>query len=180
MEWLIIIILVLVIISMSKGNKKQPMSSKPKAPINYFDKQKTISILEGMERGTIVGNEFKLVNTKMHPSLKSDKEVMLRASQLHGALFQDADESLKADKEFVIEVVSHNGYAVEYASDNLKADKSIAMAVAKSGSGFGFLSDSLRADKEVVLAAYKSNRTEALAFVHESLKEWLNQLDSGT
>mmetsp|Transcript_80415 Transcript_80415/g.167479 ORF Transcript_80415/g.167479 Transcript_80415/m.167479 type:complete len:300 (-) Transcript_80415:210-1109(-) len=64
-------------------------------------------------------------------SLKSNKDVVLRAVRLNPWALQFAGDSIRADREVILEAVKKDGYALRYASKELRNDRDIVLAAVR-------------------------------------------------
>ena len=91
----------------------------------------------------------------------------------HACLFNDLPEELQNDRDFVLKAVEVNGAIYEYLSDELKEDEEIAiMALNNYLESFRHLPDELFDNERVVKAAIENDGgAKVLEYVSDRLKE---------
>ena len=103
------------------------------------------------------------------PSLRADRNFMLRAVAIAGKALRSAAPELRADEGLVMAAVAESGEALAFAAPELQADARVALtAVAQTGLALRFASEALRADEGIVLAAVATSGGPALAYAAEN------------
>ena len=118
-----------------------------------------------------------------NPSLKQNKEFILKVMEINGLALEFVDESFKNDKDIVLAAVRQNGLALKFASPELQKDEDVVLAaiqqnafaiefapelqsnkmialvtVRLDGRAAFFLADALQNDSEVMLEAWNQNK----------------------
>ena len=91
-------------------------------------------------------------------SLRSDREVVLKAAKDCPSAIAYASETLQNDRRFVKQAVNLNSGVIQYVKDRFRNDRGIALlAVRKDGRNIAFLSEALQNDIDVIEASLGGN-----------------------
>ncbi len=86
-------------------------------------------------------------------SLKSDRDIVLKAAKSDPSAFTSASEELQNDRRLVKQAVNLNSGVIRYVKERFRNDKGIALlAVRKDGGNLSFLSKEMQSDVDVIRA----------------------------
>jgi hypothetical protein len=96
---------------------------------------------------------------------KEDREFVLHAVSVNGALIANLSERFRSDREIVLAAVANDGLALQYASQRLQNDKEVVLkALCQTTFALQFTSPQLRDDEEIMLMVLK--KYPALVSIH--------------